>query len=114
MPVATRFGPIHTSPPSTRMLWPSRPAPITSAPTQSPLAPPAPASHNQKLLGVASRRLAARLAGQHARELDHPTSLVQTGGECHCAAVDLLLGHANLIVGEGGHLGEVRDNEDLP
>ena len=34
--------------------------------------------------------------------------------ECHCAAVDLLLGHANLIVGEGGHLGEVSDNEDLP
>ena len=49
-------------------------------------------------------------AGQHAREFGDPLNVVQYGDRSDT----LVLGHAEVPVGEAGDLRQVRDDEDLP
>ncbi len=53
------------------------------------------------------------LARQHAGQLDHPLLIVEETNVGHRAAVALVLGDRHLVVGEGRHLGQVGDDDDL-
>jgi hypothetical protein len=60
-----------------------------------------------------SRGIALGLARQHAAQLDHPIFIVQRRDQRACPAVMFDFAHFELVVGLGGHLRQVSDDEYL-
>ena len=67
----------------------------------------------EQLTGVGPSRFAVGVAREHARELDDAVFAVDRSTRRHGSPRHLGLFDADLMVGAGGHLGEVGDHDDL-
>src|SRR5207302_864635 len=96
---STRAGPMTTEP------GPGRRSAISAASLAG--------RRGEELFGVSSRCLAGGLAREHARQLDDAIGAPHGLSRGEGATSALFLGHSHLLVGEGGDLREVGDDQDL-